>query len=137
LTLIGRLVNVGLGVALDGIFLKNSREDESKADALGAHIMSEAGYDPVALARFFQKLETRGGPGVPEFLSDHPNPGNRAEAVEAEVRTLPPRTYTTADRQFQAVKAEIAKLPAPPDLRPKDLGISAANTAGYNKLGTP
>jgi len=137
LTLIGRLVNVGLGVALDGIFLKNSREDESEADALGAHIMCEAGYDPVALARFFQKLEVNGGPGVPEFLSDHPNPGNRVEAVEAEVRTLPHRTYTTDNRQFQAVKAQITKLPAPPDLRPKAVGVSAANAAGYNKLSTP
>src|SRR5271166_2209478 len=77
LTLLGRLVNVGLGLGLNGIFLKNSRADESEADALGAHIMSEAGYDPVALAQFFVKLEARGGPGVPEFLSDHPSPGNR------------------------------------------------------------
>jgi predicted Zn-dependent protease len=137
LTLIGRLVNVGLGVALDGVFLKNSREDESEADALGAHIMSEAGYDPVALARFFQKLQDRGGPGVPEFLSDHPDPGNRVEAVEAEVRTLPHRTYTSDDRQFQSTKAEIAKLPVPPDFRPKDVGISAANVAGYKTLSTP
>ena len=57
--------------------------------------MSEAGYDPVALARFFEKLEAQGGPGVPEFLSDHPSPGNRVEAVQAEARTLPHRVYIT------------------------------------------
>jgi len=136
LTLLGRLVNVGLGVGLNGIFLKNSREDESEADALGAHIMSEAGYDPVALAQFFQKLEARGGPGVPEFLSDHPSPGNRVEAVEAEARTLPPRRYTVDNREFESVKVAIAKLPAPPDLRPKDIGITDASS-GYKKLTTP
>ena len=137
LTPLGRLVNIGLGVALDGIFLKNSREDESEADALGAHIMSEAGYDPVALARFFEKLEARGGPGVPEFLSDHPSPGNRVEAVQAEVRTLPPRTYTKADESdFQRAKVEIAKLPPPPDFRPKDISIEAARGEGYKKLST-
>ena len=73
LTLLGRLINVGLGLGLNGVFLKNSREAEAEADALGTHIMSEAGYDPVALAQFFEKLEAQGGPGVPEFLSDHPN----------------------------------------------------------------
>jgi len=138
LTPLGRLINVGLGVALNGVFLKNSRDDESEADALGAHIMSEAGYDPVALARFFEKLEARGGPGVPEFLSDHPSPGNRVEAVQAEVRTLPPRTYTKADeREFQRAKVAIAKLPLPPDFRPKDIDIEAAGASGYKKLSTP
>ena len=136
-TLIGQLVNVGLGAALDGIFLKNSREDESEADALGAHIMSEAGYDPVALARFFEKLEKQGGPGVPEFLSDHPTPGNRVEAVEAEVRTLPHRSYVADDRRFQAMKMAVASLPPPLDIRAEDIKISAASAAGYKKLSTP
>ncbi len=136
LTLLGRLINVGLGLGLNGIFLKYSRTDESEADALGTHIMSEAGYDPVNLARFFEKLEAHGGAGVPEFLSDHPSPGNRVEAVEAEARTLPHRVYTADNREFDGVKLAIAKLPPPPDLRPKDIGIASANAAGYNKLNT-
>ena len=135
LTLLGRLINVGLGLELNGIFLKNSREDESEADALGTHIMFEAGYDPVEMARFFQKLEAHGGAGVPEFLSDHPDPGNRVEAVQAEARTLPPRVYTSDNHEFERVKLAIAKLPPPPDLRPKDVGVASAN-AGYNKLST-
>jgi predicted Zn-dependent protease len=135
-TLLGRLVNVGLGIGLNGVFLKNSREDESEADLLGTHIMSEAGYDPVALARFFEKLQAHGGPGVPEFLSDHPDPGNRVEAVQAEARSLPPRAYTTDNREFERVKAIIAKLPPPPDLRSEDIGIQEG-TSGYKKLSTP
>src|SRR5208283_995619 len=113
LTLIGRILNLGLGLQLDGIFLKYSRTDESEADALGTHIMAEAGYDPVNLARFFEKLEAQGGPGVPEFLSDHPNPGNRVAAVKAEARTLPHRVYISDNRGFERVKAAIAKLPPP------------------------
>lgn len=136
-TLLGRLVNIGLGLGLNGIFLKNSREDESEADALGTHIMSEAGYDPVALAKFFDKLKAQGGPGVPEFLSDHPDPGNRVEAVQAEARTLPPRVYTSDNREFESAKAAIAKLPPPPDLRPKDIGITNASVEGYKKLSSP
>ena len=137
LTLIGRLANIGLGLALNGVFLKNSREDESEADALGAHIMSEAGYDPVALARFFEKLESRGGPGVPEFLSDHPDPGNRVQAVEAEVRTLPHRTYASDNTEFERVKLAIAKLPPPPDFKPADIAVGETNVSGYKKLTTP
>jgi len=136
LTLVGRLINVGLGLGLNGIFLKNSREDESEADALGTHIMSEAGYDPVALARFFDELEAHGGPGVPEFLSDHPSPGNRVEAVQAEVRTLPHRVYTSDNREFDSVKVAVAKLPPPPDLRPKEIGVASAAVSGYKKLST-
>jgi predicted Zn-dependent protease len=136
-TLIGRLANVGLGLALDGVFLKNSREDEAEADALGTHIMSEAGYDPVALAHFFEKLETQGGPGVPEFLSDHPSPGNRVEAVEAEARALPHRRYASDNVEFERVQVAIAKLPPPPDFRASDIGVGIANTAGYKKLSTP
>jgi len=137
LTLLGRLVNLGLGLGLNGIFLKNSREDESEADALGTYIMSEAGYDPVALARFFDKLEAQGGPGVPEFLSDHPNPGNRVEAVQAEARTLPHRVYTSDNREFDRAKVAIAKLPPPPDLQPKDIGFQDSSISGYKKLSTP
>ena len=137
LTLIGRILNLGLGLQLDGIFLKYSRTDESEADALGTHIMAEAGYDPVNLARFFEKLEAQGGPGVPEFLSDHPNPGNRVAAVKAEARTLPHRVYISDNREFDSIKIAIAKLPPPPDLRPKDIGVTNAGVAGDSKLSTP
>jgi len=137
LTLLGRLINVGLGAGLNGVFLKYSREDESQADALGAQIMSEAGYDPLELARFFKKLESQGGSGVPEFLSDHPSPDNRVGAIEAEARTMPHRVYTADNREFESVKAAIGKLPPPPDLRAKDIGIQDSNVSGYKKLSTP
>jgi len=137
LTLVGRLINIGIGLGLNGVFLKNSREDESEADALGTHIMSEAGYDPVALARFFDKLEAHGGPGVPEFLSDHPSPGNRVEAVQAEARTLPHQVYTSNNREFDSMKVALVKLPPPPDLRPKDVRVGDSDASGYKKLSTP
>jgi len=91
----------------------------------------------VALARFFEKLEAEGGPGVPEFLSDHPSPGNRVEAVQAEARTFPSQRYTSDNRGFESVKVAIAKLPPPPDLRSKDIGVQDAKVSGYKKLTTP
>ncbi len=111
---LGQILQLGLGVGLNGLFLKYSRDAESQADALGARIMSEAGYNPIEMARFFEKLEASGGSRGPQFLSDHPNPGNRVKAVEAELQTFPQRQYNANTGQFQSAKQEIASLgPAP------------------------
>src|SRR5260370_20026495 len=88
----GKLAQAGLGFGANSVILKFSRDAESEADALGSHLMSEAGYDPVQMAKFFEKL-ARGGSQGPQFLSDHPNPGNREAAIQAEIRTIPQRTY--------------------------------------------
>lgn len=79
------LARVGLQIGAGTVFLKYSREDEAQADAVGAVIMYKAGYDPHALAQFFEKLEKQGGGNGPQFLSDHPNPGNRMSAIDKEV----------------------------------------------------
>jgi predicted Zn-dependent protease len=114
-TAMGQIVATGVGVGLNGLFLHYSREDESQADDLGAHIMAEAGYNPVAMAQFFEKLKTLPGPGVPQFLSDHPSPGNRVQAVEAIIRTMPPRPYALdLTGQFPAARQMAAALPPPP-----------------------
>ncbi|HWR51613.1 MAG TPA: M48 family metallopeptidase [Bryobacteraceae bacterium] len=111
---LGQVVQLGLGVGLNGLFLKYSRDAENQADALGARIMAEAGYNPIEMARFFEKLEATGGSRSPEFLSSHPNPGNRVQAVEAELRTFPQRQYNASTGDFQRAKQEVAALgPAP------------------------
>jgi beta-barrel assembly-enhancing protease len=98
-----------LGAA--GFLLKFSRTAESEADAMGTRIMNEAGYNPIEMARFFEKLEAEGGSRAPQFLSDHPNPGNRVHAVEAEIRALPPNQYGTTAGDFAREKALVAQLP--------------------------
>jgi len=116
-SVLGQIVNVGLGVGLKGLFLHYSRTDETQADELGARIMAEAGYNPIELARFFEKLEAQGGPGVPQFLSDHPSPGNRVQNVEALIRTLPRRTYGYRTGEFEEAQRLVRKLPPPPPVR--------------------
>ena len=111
---LGQIVDSGLGLGLNGLFLRYSRDDESQADALGARIMAAGGYDPVEMARFFEKLENKADSGVPEFLSDHPSPGNRADEVSAVVRTLAPRSYRYRTGKFARAKQRIHQLPAPP-----------------------
>lgn len=108
----GRLAEAGLGLAGNSVILKFSRDAESEADALGSHLMAESGYDPVQMAKFFEKLNAGGGQQL-QFLSDHPNPGNREAAIIAEMKTLPPRQYTANTGLFARMKKEVAALPPP------------------------
>jgi predicted Zn-dependent protease len=113
-SLMGRILTVGLGAGLNGLFLRYSRQDESEADALGTRIMAEAGYNPIEMAHVFEKLAAQGGPGVPEFLSDHPSPGNRVKAIQEVIRTLPQRPYNFSTGEFQRAQQLIRELPPPP-----------------------
>ncbi len=93
-------------VGAGAIFMKYSREDESQADAGGAIIMYKAGYNPKAMADFFQKLESQGGGGGPQFLSDHPNPGNRVQAVTKEIQSWPQKNFTSNDQALAQAKQQ-------------------------------
>ena len=77
---------------------------ENEADAMGARILYEAGYDPLEMARFFQKLEESGGSRAPEFLSSHPNPGSRVRHVSAEIRTFPAKPYQAGTGRFPQIQ---------------------------------
>lgn len=67
------------------LFLKFSRDDERQADNLGVEYSSKIGYDAHKMADFFQVLNkmsmASGHGGVPTFLSTHPDPGDRYNAV--------------------------------------------------------
>ncbi len=91
----GSLAALGLGMGEKLDFLHMSRGDEKQADLLGVNILDAAGYDPRGLAQFFEIIRAKSGSGGTQFLSDHPNPGNRTQYVDAEIRTLPPRTADT------------------------------------------
>jgi predicted Zn-dependent protease len=108
-----QLGQVGLGLGLNALILRYSRSAETEADALGARIMAGAGYNPLEMARFFEKLESEGGSGAPEFLSSHPNPGNRVKSVQAEIQTFPQGSYNAGTGSFKEAKALVAQLPNP------------------------
>ena len=102
----GNLARLGIQVGAGTLMMKYSRGDEAQADAVGAIIMYKAGYDPKALADFFQKLEQQAGGGGPQFLSDHPNPGNRRAAIEKEVSNWPPKNYVRDTQAFARAKRD-------------------------------
>jgi beta-barrel assembly-enhancing protease len=97
------LGQAGIQMGAQGLMLKYSRTDESQADAVGAVILYRAGYNPQALADFFKTLESQGG-APPQILSDHPNPGNRQEAIQKEIRNWPPKQYAGDSTEFQATR---------------------------------
>jgi beta-barrel assembly-enhancing protease len=113
-SMLGSLAQAGVGLGANSALLKFSRTAESQADYNGALIMSDAGYNPLELAHFFEKLEAQSGSQgrASEFFSSHPNPGNRVQAIEALIRQLPPRQYIEGDvRGFQQAHAIVMKLP--------------------------
>jgi predicted Zn-dependent protease len=103
------LAQLGAGFAVNSILLKYSRTAESQADILGTQILHDAGYDPRAMAQFFQKME---GGGV-EFFSNHPSPNNRVARVNQEINALggARRSAAADSRGFYAAKRTVGSLP--------------------------
>ena len=116
-SMLGQLAQAGIGLGANSVLLKFSRGAESQADLMGSHLMAEAGYNPVEMARFFQKLNTEGS-RAPQFFSDHPNPANREQAIQQEVQKIPQKNYGYQTGQFDRMKQTVAKIkeprPAPP-----------------------
>jgi hypothetical protein len=125
----GLLAQLAGSFSLNSILLKYSRTDESQADIMGTQILYDTGYDPRAMAQFFEKLsaETKGKQPA-QFFSDHPNPGNRVERVDQEVDLLggPPANYQSDSPEFQEIKRYVRRFPQPPKAAPA--GAASANT---------
>jgi len=101
---VGELGQMGLQIGAQGLMLRYSRSDEAQADAVGTIILYKAGYNPQAMADFFKTLESEGGQTPPQWLSDHPNPGNREQAIEKEIRNWPPQNYASNSPAFEKVR---------------------------------
>ena len=86
-----QIVNAVGGLGLNAVFLKFSRDAEYQADQLGAEVMAKAGYNPVAMANFFELLRSEQGrdPGKLErFFSDHPPAADRETRIRSQARSL-------------------------------------------------
>ncbi len=111
------------------VLLKYSRTAETQADVMGTQILYDAGYDPRAMAQFFEKIEAEGKGGrPPEFFSDHPNPENRVARVNDEIDRLGgvPRSARRDSADFQAAKRQVASLPV---VKAKTPGAAAGKPA--------
>ena len=89
--------------------MQYGREYERQADLLGAQILARAGYDPREMANMFRTIEKEGGGGGPEWMSSHPNPGNRYNAIINEAKSL--RVQGNANTgQFQSIQARLGGM---------------------------
>jgi hypothetical protein len=97
-----------------GVLLRYSRTSETEADVIGTQVLYDAGYDPRALAQFFEKIEADSkGQNPPEFFSDHPNPEHRVERVQEEIDKLGglPAKMKKDSVEFEAIKRDVLALP--------------------------
>lgn len=111
--LTGPLAQLGIGLGANSYLLSFSRGMESEADLLGSYTMAKAGYNPIELARFFEKLEAqKGGQNslVARFLSDHPTPGNRIQAIEDQLPYMPRGPFDAQAGDLKQAQAIVAKL---------------------------
>jgi Zn-dependent protease with chaperone function len=114
-SLTSQLAQLGLGLGVDSLLLKNSRTAESQADEVGTYILYQAGYDPHAMVQFFQIIAKKYPQRTLQFFSDHPNPENRIKDVDAEIAQLgPPRGEKMDSPEFEGVKQYLAALAPPP-----------------------
>ena len=107
----GQVISQGSQFGLGTWLMKYSRQYEKQADLLGAQIMARAGYDPRDLARMFETIQAQSkGSGGPEWMSSHPNPGNRSTYIAQEAAKLNVAAAPDS-RDFTGVKRELASLP--------------------------
>ena len=94
----GQQAAVVAGFVSQMVTLRYGRKDELESDRLGVRLMSEAGFDPRAMLTVMRILaESSKGGRPPEFLSSHPDPGNREQEITAAI----------AERYPQGVPAEL------------------------------
>lgn len=114
---------VGAGQFTFGsVLLHYSRGAETQADVIGTQVLYDSGFDPRAMAAFFENLNVseQQGKAPPEFFSDHPNPDHRIERVNEEIRKLGgvPSDAEKDSAEFEAIKREVTALPPPPKGKP-------------------
>lgn len=81
----------GLAPVADlAVTLPHSRASESEADRYGVELAARAGYDPRSAVRLWEKMGSASSNGVPQFLSTHPSPDNRIQALTALVPQMMP-----------------------------------------------
>ena len=88
----GGALAVGSMAAGQSAMLNYSRLDETEADQIGLQYLIAAGFNPQGLVGSFEKIRKQqwlSGISVPEYLSTHPDVGNRVNEIGARVQTLP------------------------------------------------
>lgn len=102
-------------IALQLLGMSYSRDNEEESDHFGMRFAARAGYAPSGVIGVMQMLDDvthENGGAQPEFLSTHPNPGNRVKYLTEQLN----KEYPGAD-QGDYVRNEPEFLNAVADMR--------------------
>ena len=111
---VGQVISQGSAFGLGTMFMKYGREYERQADLEGAQIMARAGYDPRDMASMFQTIEKQSGGSGPEWMSDHPNPGNRSAYITKEAEMIRVSNPVRDTAAFERIKSRLKSMPKAP-----------------------
>jgi hypothetical protein len=130
---------LGAGMAGNSVLMKFSRGYEHDADLNGARMMSSAGYDPMQLPRFFEKLEATLGTaaepkGLALWMSSHPATGSRIQYVSQDIQFYPKREYAADTGNFTRVKRIVTGLPP---AKPKPAALILAKKGANPRSALP
>ncbi|HET7564026.1 MAG TPA: M48 family metallopeptidase [Gemmatimonadaceae bacterium] len=115
-----QLGQAAIQVGGTALFAKFSREDEAQADEVAVTYVTRAGIDPRGLPDMFQILlnEQQSQPGALDaWFATHPTEQSRIADVNALIAKIDPtilQSLTQDSPNFQAFKARVHSLPAPP-----------------------
>ena len=95
------------GQAVGLMFLKFGRDDERQSDKLGVEYSTKIGYDSKEMSNFFNvldKMHSTGTNSLPDFLSTHPNPGERVFTVkkltDKEQKKYPAKSFEIKHKEY-------------------------------------
>ncbi len=134
---VGSVVAQGTQFGLGTAFLRFSREDERQADLLGSHIMARAGYDPRDMASMFKTIEQQGGAGGPQWLSDHPDPGDRYDYITREAQTLQVHNPVHDTRAFTQAQTALRRMAPAPTTEEATRDVTAGRGSAPGADGRP
>ncbi|WP_321798474.1 M48 family metalloprotease [Caballeronia sp. J97] len=118
--------DLGMGIAMGGQAfavdnqLRFSRAAEHEADRVGFQMLTAAGYDPYAMAAFFERLDrsSMADNGVPPYVRTHPLTIDRIADMEGRARRVPYRQPRQAgEYAFVRARARVLQVNYASDYR--------------------
>jgi hypothetical protein len=133
----GQIISHGTQFGLGTAFLRFSREYERDADIEGAQIMARAGYDPNDMANMFKTIQKQGGSGGPQWLSDHPDPGDRSAYIAREARSLRVVDPIRGTQEFAQLQSHLKQMSPAPTTEQATKTAGRTGNAGSSGAGLP
>lgn len=116
-----------------------TREHEREADFIGIQALAKAGFDPMGMPSFFQRMyqDTRFyGRWIPEYLLTHPLSSERLMAAKSRAQDYPYKQVADS-LQFHLIKARIHVATAKTSQEATHYFKQALENGTYrNRLGT-